>query len=122
MRQVFLCVKLRTAGTASRRVRDVNMAKLDPEVCMLVAILWSEYGKVLCEAEAAKVMLKGSADQRIPIPVLWEEVLKTVKARPDLASLAQHFEMSALTLEKGALETEAIELLKKVPIKTRILS
>lgn len=93
------------------------MSKLDPQVSRLVAILWREYGKVLCEAEAAKTMLKASADNRVPIPVLWEEVLQNLKERSDLATLAQQFETSALALEKGALETEAIELLKKVPVK-----
>lgn len=94
--------------------------RLDPEYCKVIAALIREYGRALCEALAAKAMLKTSAEKRIPIPALWEDALEAAKGKPELATLAQDFEMFGLRLEQDALETDLIELLKQMPVKPSI--
>ena len=91
---------------------------LDPQFCRMFAVLIREYGKVLCDAQAARVMLKASSDSRRPIPQLWQETLDTAKNLPQIASIAQEFETIALRLENNAAETDLTELLKQIQIKT----
>lgn len=94
--------------------------KLDPDFCRVIAALFREYSKFVCEAMAAKAMLKESAERRIPIPVLWEDALRAVKEKSELAELANNLEKVSLQLETDAAETDVIELLKRVPVKTPI--
>jgi hypothetical protein len=93
---------------------------LDPNLCRVVAVLIREYGRVLCDAQAARVMLKASSDTRRPIPELWQETLDTAKNVPQIARIAQEFETIALRLESNASETDLTELLKRIQIKTPI--
>jgi len=93
---------------------------LDPNLCRIVAVLIREYGKVLCDAQAARVMLKASSDNHRPIPQLWQETLETAKNLPQIANIAQEFETIALRLENNAAETDLTELLQRIQIKTPI--
>lgn len=83
-------------------------------------MLFREYAKAFCEAHAAKILLKDSADNAVPVPRSWQTALETEKAKPDFVDLVRDFELLALRLEHNALETDVIELLKRVPIRTPI--
>lgn len=79
-----------------------------------VAGILRQYGNILCELAAAKVMLTFLAKNQ-KVLVEWEQALEAMKEKPGYRNPSQALEVIALVLEQSAEEIDLNELLQKLP-------
>jgi hypothetical protein len=90
------------------------MTNLNADQGRAVAGLIREYGRLLCELSAAKVLLKFLA-QNQKVLVGWEQALEAMKEKPGYRNPAQALEVIAAHLEQAASEIDLNEVLKQIP-------
>jgi hypothetical protein len=90
------------------------VATLNTDQSRAVAGLLREYGKLLCELNAAKALLAYSANDKL-YPKEWKQALEDIKQKPGYADPAKGLELIAAHLEKSASEVDLTELLSKIP-------
>jgi hypothetical protein len=89
--------------------------KLDAEGSRAIAGLLREYGNLLCELSATRVMIKFCAMNQTVPPADWRHALEEMKKKSGYRAPSEVLETIAVRLEQDAAEIDLTELLKTLP-------